>query len=237
MIKKRSGANRGPLAAVVIAVCALFTMGVMMWVRDREAKAEAAAAAQRRDARRIARENDQARELHTDSIALMPPMLGGVFLGMTEAELRGVRASIAPDARGNEPDLRFMSETMENGAQVVYGLERERGTLVQIQVLSLLPSIEMLRGHLASMNEEYGIPQGVFDCNSGDTPTRRFTWTHGRAAIADVFLVYGDRVSITLYIADTTWITGSLLRSDCSPVPRERIAEFPRADPEALRQR
>ena len=94
--------------------------------------------------------------------------------------------------------------------------------------LSLLPGTEAIAPHLTAMNEQYGRPTGIWDCpDTGGVPTRRFTWRHSETTIADVFLIYRGRVSVTLYIAPSSTIGASLQRAQCRPAAPDAIATFP----------
>ena len=51
----------------------------------------------------------------------------------------------------------------------------------------------------------------------------------------DIFLIYGGRVSVTLYIAPSQVVFASLPRSACRPVrDRDEAAVFPIATPEQM---
>ena len=168
-----------------------------------------------------------------ESRDLIPPVIDGVELGMglTQAQQRrpAMRRNPATTTNDDSPGIRFMEEDLRGGARVVYGFEIESQRLQRIQILSLLPNVDAIGPHLAAMNETYGVPTGIWSCpNTGGVPTRRFTWRHGQNTVSDVFLVYGGRVSVTLYIAPSQIIHASLLRSRCRPVQsREEAAQFP----------
>jgi len=169
-------------------------------------------------------------ELRAESAELMPAMLEGVALGMDEAELRQLRRAVRPNPQGNDPRLSFLSERLSNGAQIMYGFTRGSGRLVRIQVMSMLPGPEAVGPHLTAMLETYGRPTGAYNCpDTGGVPTRRFTWRRAHTALADIFLVYGERVSVTLDIAPAETIGASLRRSSCQPITREQLGEFPAA--------
>ena len=53
----------------------------------------------------------------------------------------------------------------------------------------------------------------------------------------DVFLIYGERISLTLYIAPTETIQRSLALGNCRPVARENLDSFPVVSPETMRAR
>ncbi|MCC6873556.1 MAG: hypothetical protein IT378_04535 [Sandaracinaceae bacterium] len=228
---------------VLIAAVVLALIGFVGWWGLREASEQARAdrdAASRERAEREARRDGAAR---SESADLMPDVLRGLALGMTLDEVRASRSAggASPSAIGasrgpgfGEPGLSALEEQLPNGARVVYGFRDER--LERLQVLSLLPSAEAIGPHLAAMNARYGTPTGAWDCpQTGGVPTRRFTWRHARTTVSDVFLIYGGRVSVTLYIAPSSVIAQSLARSSCRPISADELEVFPVATPEQMR--
>lgn len=201
---------------------------------DREAAAARAAELDREREERWAGVQEESR-------ALVPDLIEGVELGMSLAQTQERRprmAHNAGDQNADEPRMRFMEENLENGARVVYGFEVETERLQRIQVLSLLPSVEAIGPHLEAMNAQYGTPTGIWDCpNTGGVHTRRFTWRHGQTTVSDVFLVYGGRVSVTLYIAPSGIIFRSLMMAGCRAVrDAEEAATFPVTTEEQMMQ-
>lgn len=224
----------GLLFGVVVAAG-----GGWLWWRAAEEEARAAEQDRRRRVREREREERNVEivsRLEEESAALMPELLRGVALGMPLEEVRTVRRHLRPrtDA-ADDANMRWMEERLENGAQIVYGFDPRSIRLLQIQIMSLLPSPEAVGPHLTSMIEHYGAPTGVWNCpNTGGVPTRRFTWRRSLTTLADVFLVYGERVSVTLYIAPSETIGVSLRMAACTPVSREELTEFPVTTVEAI---
>lgn len=217
----------------IFAVLAAATGGGYAWSVHRDDLA-LRARSERREARERERQERIAR-VREESARQMPDVVEGVALGMGLDEVRRVRrGALSPSAR-RSGELRVHIEHLSNGAQVVYGFAPQDDVLVQVQVLSLLPSIEAIAPHLAAMNERYGRPSGIWDCpTTGGVPTRRFTWRGSHVTVSDVFLLYGDRVSLTLYIATSAQIGDSLRMAGCAPVPPDRIDRFPRASAEQM---
>ncbi len=196
-----------------------------------EASARRAQAAQERAVEIVAAVEEESR-------ALMPRLIAGVAIGMDENELRHVRPHLQAAHAAHEPGKDWLEETLANGAQILYSLDQHSHRVLQVQVLSVLPSHDAITPHLAAMNDTYGTPTGVWDCPASDgLTTRRFTWRKNLASLMDVFLIYGDRVSLTLYIAPTETIANSLALSRCRPVARENLDSFPLANPAAMRSR
>lgn len=209
--------------------------GYRAWI-DGQARAREEARVARREARGREEQQRLAR-LIEESRELMPEVVSGVALGMSLDEVRQARGPrMAPSGQRGGP-LAMFEERLGNGGQVMYGFEPGAGRLVQVQVLSLLPTVDAIAPHLAAMHERYGTPTGIWDCpTTGGVPTRRFTWRRSETTVSDVFLIYGDRVSITLYIATSDQIGRSLQMASCTPVTREGLAEFPIASPEQMQE-
>ena len=177
---------------------------------------------------------------HEESQNLMPEPVADLALGMTVEEVRAAGHDIHPP-HGRPTDermhLNLFEERLASGAQIMFGFSDTTGHLMQVQLMSLLPQLEAIPVHLSAMNERYGTPSGIWDCpDTEGVPTRRFTWRHAHTAIADVFLVYGNRASLTFYIATPETIQRSLQMSQCTPVPRERLDNFPTATAEQIQR-
>jgi hypothetical protein len=208
------------------------------WWSGRESERlehEEAERASEREAQRAAHEE----RLHEESRRLMPELLEGVYLGMTLDEARRARPHMRPEMTAQNPEERdtvVFAEHFANGARAMYVFVRETDRLQRVQVLSLLPSVEALPPHLAAMNAQYGTPTGLWDCpDTAGVPTRRFTWRHGETTVSDVILVYGGRVSVTLYVAPSAIIARSLRMGTCRPITSaEELDQFPVASPEQV---
>jgi len=228
------------IVAVVLAVAA--AGGLLWWKRTEDAAAEARdrRAARERRAREaratMQRAERYVSQLVTESRTLMPAPLRGIALGITITEARRARrGALQPARNARDRDKIFFEELLPSGAQVLYGFDIQSQRLIQVQVLSLLPGLEAIGPHLTAMHEHYGRPTGIWDCPSAEgAPTRRFTWRRSVTSMADIFLVYANRVSLTLYIAPSEVIGTSLQRAACRPVTPDRLAQFPIADAAAL---
>lgn len=226
------------------AIIALAVVGgggaALFWYSGRVADEEAAAERERRAEAREQRQEealDWLQDVQAESRDLMPPMLEGIGLGMNLDEIRGLRGDRLQPSRNREEGKIWMEEALGNGAQILLGFEATSRRLIQVQVLSRVP-VEAIAPHLTAMSEQYGSPTGIWDCpNTGGLPTRRFTWRKNHTTIADVFLVHPGGISITLYIAPTETIGGSLRMASCRPIQsREDLGNFPIATPEQVQQ-
>lgn len=227
--------RRGWIAFALV----LLAIGGGVWGWRAWIEAEERAETERAEARRQERLADAERRvlrLIEESRGLMPAIVEGAALGLTVEEVRAARPRLAP-ARDATGELLMFEERLPNGGQAMYGFDRPSQRLVQVQVLSLLPTTNAISPHLAAMRDQYGTPTGVWDCPiTGGVPTRRFTWRGSQTTVSDVFLIYGEQVSQTLYIATTDQIGRSLRMASCVPVTGERIAEFPVASPEQMQR-
>lgn len=190
---------------------------------------------ERRESRRAARieeGREQLLELREESAGLMPRLLEGIALGSSLEEVRALRGrAMVPDDRPAEEGIQQWHERLSNGGEVMYGFESRLGLLLQVQVLSLLPDVTAIAPHLQAMNEQYGPPTGIWDCpRTGDVPTRRFTWRRAETAVSDIFLIVGERVSLTLYITTSDRTQHSLARAGCAPISPDALDVFPVAD-------
>ena len=222
---------------VSAAVLVLATLAGLWWWRAEETRRREISA-ERAEARRSARQERADRlllRLREESADLMPAPLEGLALGMTLAEVQAAR-TLQPKLGQADPEKVFFEETLDSGASVVFGFVRETETLAQVQVLSVINSPEAFRGHFLAMVDRYGRPTSLWDCPGGDgLPTRRFGWERSRTAISDIMLIYGDRISLTLYIAPLETMGESLRKAACRPVQNEaQLMDFPVATPEAL---
>jgi hypothetical protein len=225
------------LGLLAIAIAVGGALGGWYASRKAERVSVDAAREERRHAQRERAEAWLAR-LTEESAALMPEPLRGIALGMSLDEVRRARARrLIPSTQRGETTLLVFEEQLSNGGRVMYGFDPTSQRLVQVQVLSLLPTLDAIAPHLRAMHERYGRPTGIWDCPStGGVPTRRFTWRGSTTTVSDVFLVYGNRVSLTLYIATSDQIGRSLAMAHCEPVPPHRIDAFPIATPEQIRR-
>lgn len=228
---------RKTLVTLILIALAIASAAWFLWTRH---ETDQVRRQRTQTERRERLERARAERRREQSRALMPEPLEGVALGMTVAEVRALGRRLEPVTGPESPfsaHLTMYEERTPNGAQIMYGFSDADGTLEQVQVMSLLPRVEAIAPHLEAMNERYGRPTGVWDCpDTEGLPTRRFTWRHAHAAIADVFLVYGGRVSLTLYVATPEAIARSLRLGHCAPVPPERLEEFPTASPERVQR-
>ncbi|MEZ4247776.1 MAG: hypothetical protein R3B99_06015 [Polyangiales bacterium] len=173
------------------------------------------------------------------SAEYVPGMLGEVRLGITRNALLQARPGATPPMRTGSGEPR-LEESLPNGAQVVYVLDRAGERLARIQVLSQIPA-EGVPPHLQAMRDQYGDPQVVLRCSeqsAAGVPTLRFVWGDERVAMQDIFLIHPRGVSVTLYVAGADALADSLRAGGCAPVrSREELDQLGVATPEMLAPR
>jgi hypothetical protein len=230
--------RRITIAVVAVVVISVALGVVILAERARVAEMDREERRLQREARAEQRERERREQLREESVTLVPEELGGVALGMTQDEVRGLRTGIRPKLGATDLGLTLFEERLRNGAEVIYGFGEGEAGLVQIQVMSALPSTDALAMHFDAMIERYGRPTGVWDCpDTGGVATRRFTWRKSRTTVSDVFLLYGDRASVTLFIAPSEATAVSLQRSRCQPVrDRAQLEAFPVTTLEQIRR-
>ncbi len=223
-----------PLALVLALALALF--GVWSYLgAQREAEREAA-----REERTREREAAEARDVEasrTESSELLHGILPGVALGTDLETVRAARPAdaLSPSTSRTDPGFDLYEETLSNGAQVMYAFVARSHLLERIQILSMLDGVDGLVPHLTAMQGMYGAPTGIWDCtDQGGISTRRFTWRRGHVGLADIALVYGSRVSLTLYITTNDQMASSLRRSGCVPTPEGEVGNFRTSTPEQI---
>lgn len=229
-------------APLLIALAVALGGGVaVIAYLDAQEEARREEAREAREARRRERERERSEALDAvreESAQVIPEALAGARLGMTVAELRRARPQVAPSAVERRAAELWFEETLPNGAQALYGFND--GRMVMLQVLSRIDP----RGagpHLTAMRELYGTPSGVYRCSAqsaAGVPTLRFLWRRNHLTVQDIFLIHAGGVSVTLYIAPTEFVVGSLQVAGCRPVrSRDELQELPFATPEMLEGR
>lgn len=225
-----------PIVIVVGAVLAIG--GAWSWLdASREAQAETEHQAREREQEAV--EAHLREELSEESTELLHDVLPGVALGASLDAVRAARApgTIAASTSHADPGFELYEEQMPNGAEVVYGFDEGSHQLARVQVLSMLPTLEGLAPHLTAMHERYGAPSGIWDCaDAGGISTRRFTWRRSHVGLADIVLLYGTRISLTLYVTSNEQMSASLRRAGCAPMAPDAIEQFPTTTPEQIQR-
>lgn len=225
-----------PLAIVVGVAIAL--AGAWSWMgAQREEARESEHAARVREQEEA--EAHEVEEMRSESAALVGDVLPGVELGTNIDAVRAARptGAVAPSTSHTDPGFELYEEELANGAQVMYAFDATSHGLERVQILSQLDSVEGIVPHLTAMHDRYGAPTGIWDCrDAGGIATRRFTWRRSHTALADILLVYGGRVSVTLYATTNEQMAQSIRRSGCVPTPRDQIEQLPTSSPEQIQR-
>lgn len=164
-----------------------------------------------------------------ESMSLLAPTLKGVYFGMTQPELQRARPRAVRQARADEPEYLMLEEALPSQERVLYGIDSKALTLSKVQIAGKLDGVEEVQGRVATMQGRYGTPTGVWDCPMvpGQLPTRRFTYQRSTLGVMDSYLLLGQQLAVTLYIAPTRVLRASLTMAQCSPTPADRLARFP----------
>jgi hypothetical protein len=223
-----------PLVIVVAIVIALFA-GWSYLGAQREAEREAEHRA--RIAQREAREAHATEEARTESAELLHEVLPGIALGTDLDAVRHARPAdaVSRSTSHTDPGFDLYEEQLPNGAQVMYGFSARTHLLERIQMLSMLPDVDSLVPHLTAMQSAYGAPTGIWDCtDEAGISTRRFTWRGSHTGLADIALIYGTRVSLTLYVTSNEQMARSLQRAGCQPTPPGEVGNLRTSAPEQI---
>jgi len=224
------------LPFAILAAVAVIGFAGWQWLEARDEAERESARLEREHARAEAHAH-LVGELREESHDLLHDVLPGVSLGDDVDTVRAGRpdGAVAPSTQHTDPGFALYDERMPNGAQVMYAFDDESGELVRIQMLSKLDDVNGIVPHFTAMNDRYGPPTGIWDCrDESGMSTRRFTWRGTHAALADIVLVYGNRVSLTLYVTSNEQMAASLHRAHCVPASEETLEQFPTTAPDAI---
>jgi len=210
----------------ILIVVGLLVGGAWSWIsRENEAQRET-----EREERAREREAHRVEEMRTESSVLLGDVLPGVELGTDLDAVHVVRPAVTHSDSRVDSGFELYDERLANGAQAIYAFNARSRLLERVQVLSSLEGIQGIAPHLAAMRDRYGTPTGIWDCtDEGGIRTRRFTWRGSHLGLADVVLLYGSRVSLTLYVTTNEQMARSLQRAGCVPTPPDQIDHFPTA--------
>ncbi len=156
---------------------------------------------------------------------VLPEGFAGLTLNDSERTVRAARGALT-QVTADLAGIRTFEERIDGGARVRYRFAED--ALVELQILSMLPAVDAVPQHLAAMNERYGRPTRILDCSEPRAyPSRRFLWDKRHVAIADSFLVAGDRVSVTWTLMSRARMFGVLERGRCHTIRESELERFP----------
>lgn len=167
--------------------------------------------------------------LARESQSLLSPKLNNVYFGMKQPELQAARPRAARRTEADEPRFFMFDERLSKDERVVYGIDNKSLELTKVQIAGRLSSVEEVAPRIALMQSRYGSPKGVWDCTAapGQLPTRRFLYQRSALGVMDSFLLIGDTIAVTLYVAPLSILKESLTIARCKPTPPEAFARFP----------
>lgn len=226
--------STGPKLIAILGMVAIAFASVWTYVRFADGTHERRA---RRDRGAIETPVDPAQRraiLRSASARYLPPETG-IELGMTLDEVRLVHPTLrAMDS--TTLDVRTYEDELPDDRRLVLTFDTVP-SLIELQVMDTLDGgVAAIAPYLAASRERVGPATGVWDCpRTANIPTRRFTYRSDLVSAADIFLVYGDRVSVTTVVTTTDRMAASLIRSACHPIEPGTLDQFPTADPAAVR--
>jgi hypothetical protein len=164
-----------------------------------------------------------------ESMSLLAPSLTDVYLGMTQPELQATRPRAARQRKADEPQLFMLDEALSATERALYGIDMGNLQLAKVQIASRLSSVEEVAPRIALMQSRYGSPTGIYDCPAvpGQLPTRRFLFQRSALGVIDSYLMLGDQIAVTLYVAPMPMLQQSLTVARCAPAAKEALARFP----------
>lgn len=164
-----------------------------------------------------------------DSQRFLPEELAPVYLGMPMRELVRARPFAQRLEKGDDEFFFTYDEGIASGRRVIYAVSKTDLRLTKVQVLSELASVQGIAPRIDRHQARFGPPSGVWDCPqlSDQLPTRRLSWTRGQVGVVDIYLLVGERVSTTLYVAPTSVVHESLARARCVRTKPEHFKTFP----------
>jgi hypothetical protein len=166
------------------------------------------------------------------------PEATGVSLGMVASELTRARPTTVGEAKLDSETHFAFREATRAGGSLLYLVSKATMKLERIQAQDML-RVEDIEPRIQAQISRFGAPAGAWDCPAlpSSLPTRRYLWLSREMAWVDNYLVVGDRVAATLYVAEHATIQSSLRDARCTPTPADRAALFPAlpSDPRAVK--
>ncbi len=164
-----------------------------------------------------------------ESTSLLAPSLKNVYFGMTQPQLQTARPRAVRQPKADEPRFFMIDEALSANERALYGIDKNNLTLAKVQIAGRLASLEDVPPRIALMQSRYGTPTGVWDCPTapGQQPTRHFMYQRSALGVMDSFLMVGDQIAVTLYVAPLAILERSLDLAHCTPVARDAFTRFP----------
>ncbi len=180
---------------------------------------EAAAAADRAPRSALARE----------SMSMLAPTLTNVYFGMTQPELQSARKRAVRQPKADEPKFYMFDESLPSKERVLYGIDNTNLRLAKVQIAGRLERAEDVPVRIELMQSRFGPPKSIWDCPAlpGQMPTRRFMYQRSAIGAMDSFLMVGNQIAVTLYVAPLAILRQSLALAQCAPTDKEALARFP----------
>ncbi len=164
-----------------------------------------------------------------ESQSLLAPTLKNVYFGMTQPQLQSARPRAVRKPKADEPNYLLFEEKLSGSERILYAIANGDLTLSKVQITGKLSRLEDVPDRIALMQSRYGIPTGIWDCPAlpGQLPTRRFVFQRSALGVMDSFLMIGDQIAVTLYVAPIDILKQSLAIARCAPTPQAAMTRFP----------
>lgn len=167
--------------------------------------------------------------LARESMTLLAPILTNVYFGMLQPEFQKARPRAKRLTQRDEAGFFVFEEELGPELRAIYAVDQTSLTLVKVQIAGRLHEASEIAPRIARMQGRYGSPLGVYDCNGvpGQLPTRRFMYERSALGVMDSYLLVGEQIATTLYIAPLDLLRKALIAAGCKTTPRDRLASFP----------
>lgn len=162
----------------------------------------------------------------------LPASLRNIVLGMPASALRTQRPRAQPSSAISEPGMFAYEETLAPSEQAIFFFDDATRKLARLQAAARLAGVESIEPRLRALERALGPASGVWNCPStSGLPTRRFSWFRGDWGLMDAYLIAGEQVAATRYVAPRAALQASLATQRCAAVPPGALRHFPVAAP------
>jgi hypothetical protein len=172
-----------------------------------------------------------------ESRVLLGELVAGVELGMSQVALQKARPRVRRHQAADDGALWMFQEVLRSSERALYAVHSQTLKLEKVQIATRLESDVAVEPRLRALEARLGPATGVFNCPEGPgrLPTRRFAWFRSAVGLVDNYLLIGDQILVTLYVASVDALRESLRAARCAPVAPEDLTRFPAipARPEA----
>lgn len=173
---------------------------------------------------------EQLQALKAESGRIMPKTYAGVWVGMTEEELKKERPDAQYQPQRTDPlEHRWYSETSPTGVKVWFGVERDTGRLGVVQFAHMFDSWATFSSHATALIDRFGTSNELYSCPS--TPGQahvsmtRLLWPRQPIAVMEAVLEVGDSVSVTMVVAPVEECRMGIEKQKCVRMDKDKALE------------